>query len=46
MHTSRNTLKITAIKSYTAIIPPVIVSPSAIFSKAWEWDQMCNHCVD
>lgn len=20
--------------------------PLEAFSKAWEWDQLCNHCVD
>lgn len=51
MHTNTSTVTIPAIKVIIAIVPPAIVTPvkqeePAIFSKAWEWDQMCNHCVD
>ena len=51
MHTNTNTVKIHVIKAIIAIVPPAIVAPvkqeePAISSRAWEWDQMCNHCVD
>ena len=30
------------------IIPTLIKKETKpkVFSKEWEWDQMCNHCVD
>lgn len=51
MYTNTSTVKIPAIKTIIAIVPPAIVTSAKreepeIFSKAWEWDQMCNHCVD
>lgn len=37
----------TTISALTTVIqPPARQKEPAIFSKAWEWDELCNHCVD
>lgn len=46
-----NTTKILPVKTIIAVVAPILAATvkqeePAIFSKAWEWDQMCNHCVD
>ena len=52
MYTHIKRIKELPIKVVATVIAPVILplikkeAEPAIFSKAWEWDQMCNHCVD
>ena len=52
MHSHIKIIKELPIKVVQTVITSVILllikkeSEPAIFSKAWGWDQMCNHCVD
>ena len=52
MYTRIKKVKELPVKIVKTVIAPVILplikkeTEPKMFSQAWEWDQMCNHCVD
>jgi hypothetical protein len=52
MYTHIKRIKELPVKAVKTVIVPEILplikkeAELEIFSEAWEWDQMCNHCVD